>query len=225
MHLPTILTLPALALAATTPPFRRATPSCPNINLSTLAQDLALTVNDYWELLPDTGLSATTKVDMHDHLLSALTSLYPDPCILGALNVAIDEFFTSDILDVERRSLSTGSHEDELDIRSLGLDPRFSLKCGRKCKKLLKKVVGTVIEVLTAPIVAKPVCAATGAGAGYFTGTAEVGYLTYYLCMDQVKQQRERNEKRDKFFKLRSSAKKIPGESDGLHMIERPPLQ
>ena len=155
---------------------------------------------------------------MHDLLLNAMHTKYPaDPCILNALSVAIDDFFTSGVLD--KRSIDD---DPPLDPRSLGLDPRFSLKCGKKCKKLLRKVVGTVVEVLTAPVVTRPVCGVAGAAAGVFTGTEEVGYLAYFVCMDQARQERERNEKREKFVKLRSSVRKPKGDELGPVMDMSP---
>ncbi|KAK3312870.1 hypothetical protein B0H66DRAFT_631721 [Apodospora peruviana] len=219
MKLAVLLYFPALALGSITANVRRPTPSCPNMDLAAIALDMAQSVDNYWETLPDVGLDAATKVDMHDLLLAAMLRKYPDPCIRGALEVAIDDFFTSDALDKDDDDLP------DLDARSLGLalDPRgrgLKIKCGKKCKKCLKKVVGTVFEVLTAGIVAQPVCSSAGAAAGFATDNPAVGYLTYFVCMDQVRQEREKNEKRDKFFTLRSSAEKRPlggvGEPDRI---------
>lgn len=172
------------------------------MDLTTIALDLASFVNDYWETLPDTP-SLPTKIQMHDQLLTQMTAKYnPDPCTRDALSVAIDDFFTSDELD--KRSL-----DEELDPRSLGLDPRLKIKCGKKCNKLLKRIVGTIIEVLTHPVVAKPVCNVAGGAVGVVTENPTAGYLTAFVCMDQARQEREKNEKRDKFLKLKSSVRLV----------------
>lgn len=175
------------------------------MDLSTIAVDLALSVDEYWETLPET-VSLPTKIQMHDDLLAKMVAKYnPDPCTRDALSVAIDDFFTSD--ELEKRSFDDDDEKFELVARSIALDPRKPLiTCGKKCKKLVNRIVGPVIKVLTSPVVVYPACSAVGGAVGVWTEQPELGYLARYVCLAKAEQERERNEKRLKFKKLKSSA-------------------
>jgi hypothetical protein len=148
---------------------------------------------------------------MHDNLISYLSPKYPDPCQKRALVVEIGEFFTSSNLNVvETRTFSpfsSSSFPDSLTIilgdtsSSTGLDlyepltTRGGIKIScRKCKKLIRQIVG---------IVAPVVCAEVAFAAGFSTANPAVGGIAGFLCLNAAKQFEETGRVELKVQKLR----------------------
>ena len=170
------------------------------MNLETIADYLDSAGSELWPNdVPDT-LDDATRATMYDQLVAHINTAYAaDACVRDALVESAGQFFTGEIpAGDEKRDLSVIEDAASVDL----LEARWpKIKC-KMCKKLVKKIVGLVKDILTNPTVAAATCDAVSTYVGGQTAPP-VGTVVEYVCLKQAGQLQKHAQTTTKLASLR----------------------